>query len=69
MYFYQLSNWPDFTWDDSRLELMLSEFHIKQGKLLGQMEKLGFDLQHEAVLQTLTKDIIKTAKWRGKPCR
>lgn len=66
MYIHQLQQWPNFTWDASRLAIMLSELHLKQGRLLGQMEKLGFDLQNEAVLQTLTKDVIKTSEIEGE---
>ncbi|RZJ20363.1 MAG: Fic family protein [Acinetobacter sp.] len=66
MYMHQLKQWPNFTCDASTLALLLSEVHLKQGKLLGQMEKLGFDLQNEAVLQTLTKDVIKTSEIEGE---
>lgn len=66
MYIHQLKQWPNFTWDASDLALLLSEVHLKQGKLLGQLEKLGFDLQNEAVLQTLTKDVIKTSEIEGE---
>jgi Fic family protein len=30
------------------------------------MEQLGFDLQNEAVLQTLTKDVVKTSEIEGE---
>lgn len=66
MYIHQLKQWPNFTWDAPTLALLLGEVHLKQGKLLGQMEKLGFDLQNEAVLQTLTKDVIKTSEIEGE---
>lgn len=45
---------------------MLSGVHLKQGKLLGEMEQLGFDLQNEAVLQTLTKDVVETSEIEGE---
>jgi len=66
VYIHQLEQWPNFTWDASTLAVLLSEVHLKQGKLLGQMEKLGFDLQNEAVLETLTKDVIKTSEIEGE---
>jgi len=66
MYIHQHKQWPNFHWDASQFALLLSEVHIKQGKLLGQMEKLGFDLQNEAVLQTLTNDVIKTSEIEGE---
>lgn len=66
MYIHQRQQWPNFTWDASCLAVLLSELHFKQGRLLGQMEKLGFDLQNEAVLQTLTKDVLKTSEIEGE---
>ena len=66
MYIHQRQQWPNFTWDASRLAVALNELHLKQGRLLGQMEKLGFDLQNEAVLQILTKDVIKTSEIEGE---
>jgi len=30
------------------------------------MEQLGFDLQNEAVLQTLTKDVVETSEIEGE---
>ncbi|MCX2575078.1 Fic family protein [Pedobacter sandarakinus] len=66
MYIHQLKQWPNFIWDASTLAVLLSEVHLKQGKLLGQMEKLGFDLQNEALLQTLTNDVIKTSEIEGE---
>ena len=66
MYIYQQNNWPNFTWDASLLALLLSKVHLKQGKLLGRMEKLGFDLENEAVLQTLTQDVTKSSEIEGE---
>lgn len=66
MYIHQTTNWPSFTWETSSLALLLNEVHLKQGKLLGSMEKMGFDLQNEAVLQTLTQDVIKTSEIEGE---
>jgi Fic family protein len=66
MYIYQYKNWPEFTWDASYLAFLLGEVHLKQGKLLGYMEQLGFDLQNEALLQTLTQDVIKSSEIEGE---
>ena len=64
-YIYQYENWPDFTWDINRLSGLLAEVRNKQGRLIGQMEALGFDLQNEAFLETLTADILKSNEIEG----
>jgi Fic family protein len=46
--------------------LKLGETRNLQGKLLGKMETLGFDLQNEAVLDTLTLDVIKSSEIEGE---
>src|SRR5690606_17160879 len=38
----------------------------RQGRLVGRMEALGFDLRSEAVLQTLTQDVIKSSEIEGE---
>jgi Fic family protein len=40
----------------------LSEARDLQGKLLGKMESLGFDLRNEALLSTLTQDVLKSSE-------
>lgn len=66
MYIHQHKNWPDFTWNATHLALLLGEVHLKQGRLLGYMEQLGFNLQNEALLQTLTQDVIKSSEIEGE---
>lgn len=66
MYVHQLYNWPTFTWAFEALSTVLAEVRFKQGKLLGQMEHLGFDLKSEAVLQTLTQEVVKSSEIEGE---
>ena len=66
MYLHQLTNWPGFTWDYHRLATKLGEVRHKQGKILGQMNTAGFDLKEEALLQTLTLDVIKSSEIEGE---
>lgn len=65
-YIYQQKGWPHFTWVEDRFTPLLIEVRHKQGKLLGQMEGLGFSLQAEANLQTLTSDVIKSSEIEGE---
>ncbi len=65
-YIHQLSKWPQFKWDQEKLAPLLAHIHQKQGKLIGKMETLGFKLQEEAVLETLTQDVIKSSEIEGE---
>ena len=65
-YIYQKEDWPNFKWDSEILLPILSEVRILQGKLLGKMESLGFELREEANLKTLTIDIIKSTEIEGE---
>ncbi|MFC0774291.1 Fic family protein [Terrimonas alba] len=66
VYIYHLANWPFFTWDGTKLNPLLTQVRHQQGKLLGQMERLGFGLQEEANLQTLTLDVLKSSEIEGE---
>ena len=66
MYIYQRSKWPNFTWDERRVAALLVELKFQQGKLLGKMEHLGFDLQNQASLDTLTSEVIKSSEIEGE---
>ncbi len=65
-YIYQKKAWPHFTWNDDILTPLLIKVRYKQGNLLGQMESLGFSLQVEANLQTLTLDVLKSSEIEGE---
>ncbi len=66
MYIYQRKDWPDFNWDNKTILLHVSKVRDLQGRLIGRMEGLGFELREEAVLATLTEDIVKTSEIEGE---
>ncbi len=66
VFIHQLPNWPSFKWNNEKISLMLTEVRHQQGKLLGRMERLGFALQSEATLQTLTLDVLKSSEIEGE---
>ncbi len=45
---------------------LLTELRHQQGRLLGRMEGLGFQLRTEASLTTLTSDVIKSSAIEGE---
>jgi Fic family protein len=66
VYIYQQDNWPHFTWNNDEIVNLLSETRNLQGRLIGKMESLGFDLKNEAILDTLTLDVLKTSEIEGE---
>lgn len=66
MYIHERSGWPEFTWDQVNVAPLLTEVRHLQGRLLGRMEGLGFQLREEATLQVLTRDVVKTSEIEGE---
>lgn len=66
MYIYQQPTWPAFTWRHEHLESLLGAVRHQQGRVLGHMEALGFSLQAEALLQTLTLEALKSSEIEGE---
>ena len=66
IYIHDLHGWPDFRWDDGLLAQRLAPVRHRQGRLIGRMEALGFDLRAEAVLTTLTEDVLKSSEIEGE---
>ncbi len=66
MWIHEHQNWQDFTWDAEALEAKLAGLRHRQGRLLGRMEGLGFELQCEASLSTLTNDVVKSSAIEGE---
>ena len=65
-YIHELEDWPKFRWDDARLANPLAATRHLQGRLVGQMEALGFRVREETVLRTLTEDVLKSSEIEGE---
>jgi Fic family protein len=66
MYIHQNKDWPNFNWDNDTLLPYVSTVRDLQGRLIGRMESLGFELREEAVLETLTNDVVKSSAIEGE---
>jgi Fic family protein len=66
MYVHEQEDWPGLFWDRERLAEPLAAVRHQQGRLIGHMEALGFNLRQEAVLQTLTSDVLKSSEIEGE---
>lgn len=66
MYLHQNKDWPNFKWDNDTILPYVSKVRDLQGRLIGKMESIGFELREEAVLETITEDIIKSSEIEGE---
>lgn len=65
-YIYEHSNWPKFTWQDKSISIVFGEVRLMQGKIIGQMNTLGFTAKEEATLTALTLDVVKSSEIEGE---
>lgn len=65
-YIHEHKDWPAFRWSQERLADRLAAVRHRQGRLIGRMEGLGFQLRAEAVLQTLTEEVLKSSEIEGE---
>ncbi len=66
VYIHERAEWPEFEWSAEKLSESLALVRHKQGRLLGRMESLGFQLKAEASLQTLTEEVVKSSEIEGE---
>jgi Fic family protein len=63
---HQRKDWPKFRWSHEQLAQQLVTVRHRQGRLIGRMEALGFTLRAEAMLQSLTEEVIKSSEIEGE---
>lgn len=65
-YIYEHKNWPTFTWQDKSINTIFGEVRQMQGKIIGQMNAMGFSTKEETTLNSLTLDIVKSSEIEGE---
>ncbi|MBK9191299.1 MAG: Fic family protein [Crocinitomicaceae bacterium] len=65
-YVYQYKDWPQFYWDEQEVTRLLGTVRNLQGRLVGKMETLGFELKTEALMQTMTLEVLKSSEIEGE---
>ena len=65
-YIYEHKNWTDFSWQDKAINAVFGEVRLMQGKIIGQMNALGFSAREEATLSALTLDVVKSSEIEGE---
>ena len=66
VYIHELPDWPRFRWSQNALLQRLAAVRHRQGLLIGRMENIGFSSRAEAVLNTLTLDVLKSSEIEGE---
>lgn len=65
-FIHKKPGWPQFSWDSDALAAPLAAVRHKQGKHLGKMEALGFELRAEANLSVLTSEVVHSSAIEGE---
>ena len=65
-YIYEHPNWTHFSWQDKAINALFGEVRLMQGKIIGQMNTLGFSVKEEATLTALTLDVVKSSEIEGE---
>lgn len=66
MYIHERENWYNFVWDNEKILPILASVRHLQGRLLGHMERLGFDFIERATLESLILDVVDTSRIEGE---
>ena len=65
-YIHENPDWTEWQWSDKKLLPLVSRVRLLQGRLLGRLLTLGFDLNVEAQLDAVTLEIVKTSEIEGE---
>ena len=66
MHVWQHEDWPRLRFDATAVLAPLGVARHRQGRLLGAMHRLGFDLRREAEWQATVEDVIRTSEIEGE---
>ncbi len=65
-YIHERADWPKFRLDQETLAGKLASVRHLQGRLVGLMHGLGFSVQEETTLRSLTEEILKSNEIEGE---
>jgi Fic family protein len=65
-YIYQKEAWPQFSWDEKAVLENLANVRNLQGRVMGRMEAIGFDLREEKTVYSLSEDVLKSSEIEGE---
>ena len=66
VYIWQQADWPNFMWDTELVSKALNTAQEHQYKLLGKLSALGFDIQQQTALESMTEDVVRSSEIEGE---
>ncbi|MDO4704294.1 Fic family protein [Tannerella sp.] len=63
---WQEKGWPYLTWNYQEVMSILGEVRNRQGRLVGKTSLLGIDLKKNALLNSISNEIIRSAELDGQ---
>ena len=66
MFLHEREHWWKFTYDSDKVMTELGKVRAKQGLMLGRMSSLGFDFQEDALLSTLSQELVSSSEIEGE---
>lgn len=65
-FIWEQATWPHWTYDAKRLWPLVAKVNRAQGHLFGRLEDCGMEMKTQAMLYSLTKDVLKTSEIEGE---
>jgi Fic family protein len=66
MYLHERKQWWKFKYDNDKIVNLLGMVRAKQGLMLGRMTSLGFDFQNDAMLTTMSLELVRSSEIEGE---
>ena len=65
-FIHELDRWPDLRWNHAQVATPLAAARLEQGRLIGQLEALGFKVREDAMLRAITDEVVKSSEIEGE---
>jgi Fic family protein len=66
MYLHERKNWWRFQYDNEKILNLLGKVRAQQGLMLGRMTSIGFDFQNDAMLTTMSLELVRSSEIEGE---
>ena len=66
VYIWQQPSWAEFQWDNERLITLLSEVRNLEGRIMGLMQGVGFNVQNATSLDVMVEDVLRSSEIEGE---
>ena len=66
VYIWQQPTWTEFKWDNERLITLLSEVRNLEGRIMGLMQGVGFNVQNATSLDVMVEDVLRSSEIEGE---